>query len=347
MISNIKLSEVKGENKKRIFDILGLQSSTTDYSRRHIYSDKGYVLSDGVQSMTFDEEYEYILDFDREKPKTPFVDREGKISTRNTDNPLVGIRLSGKYSDIKESAKIVEDLGNGIKVVEYGEYPVLSVSEIQGQKYYEVDREKTFLETGKTYWVPNLDVQIYRSPLYEPHVIYRAKNFYHLIEERPELLEYLDDYSSMSKYEGYIEIKEYVDCEGNKYVEYKGFYYMVQPVRWYVDETEDYEVTVNTIAGGVPHGNHHYISDQLVLDKYSVDYFVKEMLISDLTPSVVMELPERFEPVIEEVEERVVLEPLPNLDNLTRQQLVALQKQIAELLSKQNQESAYVPKLTM
>ena len=33
MISNIKLSEVKGENKKRIFDILGLASESTEYLR--------------------------------------------------------------------------------------------------------------------------------------------------------------------------------------------------------------------------------------------------------------------------------------------------------------------------
>ena len=128
-----------------------------------------------------------------------------------------------------------------------------------------------------------------------------------------------------------------------KYVEYDGLYYSVQPVRWYVDESEDYIVTTNTIAGGVPYGYHYYGENEVILDEYSVDYFVKEMLVSDLTPSKVVDLPERYvvEPVVEE-------EPqLPKLDNLSREQLIALQKQIAEMLQKQNEESAYVPKLTM
>ena len=344
MISNIKLSEVKGENKKRIFDILGLASESTDYSTRHTLGDGEYILSKDVLAMTEEEEYEDSTNLYLVKAKTPVVSSKGVIKSRNMDNPLVGIRLSGKYSDIKDSAKIVENLGNGIKVVEYGEYPSFSVTDIQGQKFYEVNKERTFLETGKTYWVPNLEVQIYKSPLIEPHVEYRAR-----IHSAFELFcntainPYFHDFPDNRKIEKYIEIKEYVDCEGNKYVEYDGLYYSVQPVRWYVDESEDYIVTTNTIAGGVPYGYHYYGENEAILDEYSVDYFVKEMLVSDLTPSKVVDLPDRYvvEPVVEE-------EPqLPKLDNLSREQLIALQKQIAEMLQKQNEESAYVPKLTM
>ncbi len=348
MISNIKLSEVKGENKKRIFNILGLNSESTEYSTRHTLSDGEYVLSGGALPMTEEEEYENISSLQYGKRKTLVVSTEGAIKSRNIDNPLVGIRLSGKYSDIKDSTKVVEDLGNGIKVVEYGEYPSFSVTEIQGQKFYEVNKEKTFLETGKTYWVPNLEVQLYRSSLIEPHVGYRART-HHAFQLfcNSAINPYFHDFPDNGKLEKYIEIKEYVDCEGNKYVEYDGLYYSVQPVRWYVDESEDYIVTTNTIAGGVPYGYHYYGEDEVILDEYSVDYFVKEMLVSDLIPSKVVDLPEKYvvEPVVEEapvIEEQM---QLPNLDNLSREQLIALQNQIAELLSKQNEESAYVPKL--
>lgn len=313
MIRNIIYDEVIGINKKRIFSIIGLISKSTDFAHDRGYVKDEYVLSGSVVPKDTKSSY---YDFDNllREMKATIINHKGQKDYRNIHNPSVGIRLSGNYSDIKEQAKVVEVLGDGIKVVEYGEYPTDITFEIQGQKTYSLDKEKMLLETGKTYWIPNLEIQTYLNPHLESHV--RC----YLGENRPE---------------DYIEIKEYVDSNGNKYAEHKGRYYVVQPLRWYVDEKEDYAVCMNTIAGGLPYGSYFQMLYPELEDTYSVDYFVSNKLVQDLIPSEIYELPEEYIP------ESVVKEPiatvsLPNLDNLNREQLEALQAQIAQILAQKN-----------
>lgn len=327
MIRSIKYDEVIGETKKRIFNIIGLSAESTDYAQRHTYTTDEYVLSDSVLVKNQTGDY-YELDNILREQRATIITTGGKEDTRKIHNPLMGIRLSGNFSDIKDQATLVEDLGDGIKIVEFGEYPTTSVYEIQGLKTYQLDKETVLLETGKTYWVPSLGVQLYLSPLLEPHVKY------YWGDDIPE---------------EYVEIKEYVDCFGNKYVGFDNSYYLVEPVRWYVDEKEDYIVSVNTIAGGVPYGSYFSMLNPEEKDTYSVDYFVENMLVQNLIPSEIYELPKEYipEPITEEQSSVEETKPLPNLDGLNRNQLVVLQHEIAKLLSQKNKQSSYVPKLTL
>lgn len=313
MIRNIRYDEVIGPNKKRIFGIIGLISKSTSFAQNIGYINDEYVLSGSVLPKDTKSSY-YDFDNILREQKATVINRKGQKDYRNIHNPSVGIRLSGKYSDIKDQAKVVEVLGDGIKVVEYGEYPTALTFEIQGQKTHSLDKEKMLIETGKTYWIPNLEIQTYLSPYLESHV--RC----YLGENKPE---------------EYVEIKEYVDSKGNKYAEHNGTYYLVQPLRWYVDEKEDYVVSINTIAGGLPYGSYFQMLYPELEDTYSVDYFVTNKLVQDLIPSEIYELPEEYipEPVVEESTPTV---SLPNLDNLNREQLEALQAKIAQMLEQKN-----------
>lgn len=313
MIRNIRYDEVIGTTKKRIFSIIGLFSKSTDFARNLGYINNEYVLSGSVVPKDTQSSY---YDFDKilREQRATIVKDNNELDYRGLHNPFLGIRLSGNYSDIENQSKVVEVLENGIKVVEYGEYPTSLIFEIQGQKTYKLDKEKMFKETGKTYWVPNLEVQTFLNPSLEPYVKYYLRE-----KDQKE----------------YIELKEYIDSNGNKYVEHNGSYYIVKPLRWYVDEEEDYIVCIDTIAGGLPYGSYFQMLEPELEDTYSVDYFVSNKLVQDLIPSEIYELPGEYiqEP---KQEESIPTVSLPNLDNLNREQLEALQAQIAQILTQKN-----------
>lgn len=139
---------------------------------------------------------------------------DGKVSYFNRSNPYIGIRPAADASTILENGTVIRELENGLKEVEYGEYPQEKVSEELQAKLDQDLLDKQLEKTGMKYTVYTND------------------------EEYPDV----------------IKLFEVVDKDGNKYVNRDNAWYKVSPVIWTVNEQSGLALTKYMIQGGIPYG---------------------------------------------------------------------------------------------
>ena len=131
-------------------------------------------------------------------------------------DPYVGIRPATSYNEIAKSARLVKEYENGLKEVEFGEYPQERVEDYL-QEFLNKELLDGRLEaTGKKY-------TIYNNNEEDKDVV--------------RLFEVKDEY-------------------GNKYVYKDDSWYKVSPVRWIVDEKANLALTKYMIQGGIPYGEY-------------------------------------------------------------------------------------------
>ena len=143
-------------------------------------------------------------------------ENDGKIEYINRFYPYIGIRPAVNYNEIAEQAKVIKEYDNGLKEVEYGEYPQEEVMEALQEKLNQDLIDGQLEKTGKEYTIYNND------------------------EQNPDTIKL-------------IEVK---DKDGNKYVNKNDTWYKVSPVRWMVNEETNLALTKYMIQGGIPYGEY-------------------------------------------------------------------------------------------
>lgn len=139
---------------------------------------------------------------------------DGKINYFNRSNPYIGIRPATSGLAICRNGTVIRELANGLKEVEYGEYPQEKVSEELQAKLDQDLLDEQLEKTGMKYTVYNND------------------------EENPDILKLI----------------EVQDKDGTKYVNRDNVWYKVSPVVWIVNEKSDLALTKYMIQGGIPYG---------------------------------------------------------------------------------------------
>ena len=141
---------------------------------------------------------------------------DGKIEDIHRSYPYIGIRPAVKYSEIAAQAKVIKKHNNGLKEVEYGEYPQDEVRVKLQEKLNQDLIDGQLERTGKEYTIYNND------------------------EQNPDTIKL-------------IEVK---DKDGNKYVNKNDTWYKVSPVIWMVNEKTNLAITKCMIQGGIPYGEY-------------------------------------------------------------------------------------------
>ena len=141
---------------------------------------------------------------------------DGEIENLNASYPYVGIRPAVTYSEIAAQAKVINEYNNGLKEVEFGEYPQEEVIEALQEKLNQDLIDGQLEKTGKEYTIYNND------------------------EQNPNIVKL-------------IEVK---DKDGNKYVNKHDTWYKVSPVKWMVNEQTNLAITKQMIQGGIPYGEY-------------------------------------------------------------------------------------------
>ena len=177
------------------------------------------------------------------------VNKEGKMIRKNLGE-LEGIRPAVKYSEIEKECKNLVCDEMGVGYVEYGEYPQ---SKALDSKKLDEELEKGELkETKKTYSIldkTKIDPEEYAASMFsERFVINYRKPF--------------------------IELKEYINKDGKKYVKNGDTWYCVEPIKWRINIKHDIAITEKVINNGIHLG-----------EDYNIKKFVKEYLSKDILRS--------------------------------------------------------------
>ena len=215
------------------------------------------------------------------------------LCSPTVDNRRVAARPAIKYSLIKDIAPVILDKGNGIKEVEFGEYPQWEVCDNKLRKKLDKNNEKGILRTtGKTYTVD-----------------YNHKSNDSDFERR-ELTEY--------------------EFEGNKYVSFTilgttvlgrlqgrfiGFmkyWIKVQPIIWIVDEKADIALSKYSLFSGTNFDNkinyNGYFNDTNIkkfMDNHVSREIVNGLVINNevLNQEKVIDVDKLFEETINKMNE--------------------------------------------
>lgn len=177
-----------------------LDTKTTDFAKRDGKSYDGWC----------------VEEVDCNGEEAAIYKNDGKVQILDLTNPNVGIRPAINYSQIKSSAKVIRELEEGLKEIEFGEYPQERVEDYLQEQLNQDLLDSRLETTEKKYTIYNND------------------------EQNPDT----------------IRLIEVMDKDGNKYVNKNDTWYKVSPVRWIVNEKTDLAVTKYMIQGGIPYGEY-------------------------------------------------------------------------------------------
>ena len=157
------------------------------------------------------------------------VGKDEKVFKVSENNPLLGLRPVVDYSEIKD---LCENKGlnkEGVLEVDFGEYPqtivegkkknILKVAYLNGE----------LQDTGKKYKVFNKDVSFSWST---GPVLNNDDN------------------------EEFLILNELIDDNGDKYVKRGNDWFKVEPIKWLVDEENNFAITESILTGGLPFGEY-------------------------------------------------------------------------------------------
>ena len=177
-----------------------LDTKTTDFAKRDGKSYDGWC----------------VEEVDCNGEEAAIYKNDGKVQILDLTNPSVGIRPAINYSQIKSSAKVIRELEEGLKEIEFGEYPQERVEDYLQEQLNQDLLDSRLETTEKKYTIYNND------------------------EQNPDT----------------IRLIEVMDKDGNKYVNKNDTWYKVSPVRWIVNEKTNLAVTKYMIQGGIPYGEY-------------------------------------------------------------------------------------------
>jgi hypothetical protein len=202
-------------------------------------------------------------------------------------NGHVGIRPVVAYDKIKGSCHGVEYLGDGITREQYGEYPKSKVTEEELVNIYIKANKGLFKPTGKVYTIHQRDP--YCLPIIQPTCTYPI--YRHRSDRKV------------------IQLREFVDNTGKKFVKYNNSWFKVEPVSMLVDRDNNIAVTEEVIYSGLPYetfnirsilktsiDRYEELEDLLQADSLdrikerqnqSLKGFINNILLKDLIPSEV------------------------------------------------------------
>lgn len=273
-MGNIKIVSPKtaGE-KERIKRIQkrGLKAVFTDFAA----SLKGHYMWELQMVNRSKEEFQLAIEESRSQNCVSFI------------NEHVGIRPVVSYDKIKGSCHGVEYLGDGITREQYGEYPKSRVTEDELVHIYIKANKGLFKPTGKVYTIHQRELRY--SPIIQPTCTYPV---HRPISDRKV-----------------IQLREFVDNTGKKFVKYNNSWYKVEPVSMLVDRDNNIAVTEDVIYSGLPYESfnirriskprldtYEELEDLLQEDSLerikekqtqSLKGFIDNVLLKDLIPSEV------------------------------------------------------------
>ena len=291
------------EEKERLKRILkkGLKSNLTDFAK-------------ALQGL-----YSWTIKPDYQKPNVrDGVQLPSGIAYFNdylTFPNYLGVRPVIEYSNIKANCYDAEDLGDGITREKYGEYVQSRVTTDELIHICTKVNQGLFKPTGKFYTIHKRNLHYY--PFYEPTCNLRKLN-------PPAEKEV-------------IQLREFVDDEGNKFAKFENGWYKVAPVSLLVDRENNIATTEDIIYSTIPYEIYNVRGTRrITIDKpeypeledlwgeealerikaektRTLRGFIDNVLLKDLIPSVVnlKELfPEKKED-LPEIDEIIKPEPAP------------------------------------
>lgn len=143
----------------------------------------------------------------------------------------VGVRPVIEYGNVKANCYDAEDLGEGITREKYGEYVQSRVTTDELIHICTKVNQGLFKPTGKFYTIHKRNLHYY--PFYEPTCNLRR------IKPTAE--------------KEVIQLREFVDDEGNKFAKFENGWYKVAPVSLIVDRENDIAMTEDVIYSTVPY----------------------------------------------------------------------------------------------
>ena len=226
----------------------------------------------------------------------------------------VGVRPVIEYGNVKANCYDAEDLGDGITREKYGEYVQSSVTIDELIHICTKVNQGLFKPTGKFYTIHKRNLHYY--PFYEPTCSIRRLN--------PAEKEV-------------IQLREFVDDEGNKFAKFENGWYKVAQVSWLVDRENNIATTEDIIYSTIPYEIYNVRGTRrITIDKpeypeledlwgeealerikaektRTLRGFVDNVLLKDLIPSVVnlkALFPEKKED-LPEIDKIIKPEPAP------------------------------------
>lgn len=220
----LPLSKIIGDDRLKVFKEMGISAKATDFCGWN---------------------YGWYTDTTKDKPAATegdfiknvvVIGDDEEVTAFPVESTLAGIRPAVKYSDIKDECKNKIDLGNGISLVEYGEYPQKVIGE---SEYYKLNAELYKGEarfTGKTY----------SAYVRKGRKAFSGTNF---------------------------ELDEIIRVEdGKKYVIKCSVVYEVEPLTWLVDEENDIAITRDIICSGVKYEPMKFLTQEDIQNWFFTNY---------------------------------------------------------------------------
>lgn len=173
------------------------------------------------------------------------VNANGCVEKMQPWENALGIRPAIKYSEIERVSKYVGLDEKGIVCVEYGEYPQTKLSEKESQQVTQLFNWGLLKKTNHKYSMLNT----------HPIGVSTLTCFGKYLVDRDNPI---------------VELQEYRDAVGGKYVKKGDSWYKVEPVIWQVDKKHDIALTKNVLANGLLYGT-------CPIEKFIKEYLSKEI----------------------------------------------------------------------
>lgn len=278
-MSKIEMSQIKSKNitffemfntdcaandkgyKSQVFEKFGTKAAISDfaitrggYTNNYSYIGRdSYVKNFSPQNRCGD--YFVYLGKDKQSFNRDIayrIDSWGESSSNPINCRVGGARPVLPYSLIKEHSRVINDFGDGILEVEFGEYPIKSASQDMQKLLCNFLSKSNLKEINETYTVDPKKYNDY-SGIFEAITFsaYEYNGFRYInVEANPH-----NDFFTLSN--------------GLSYKRGDYIWHQLQPIRWYVDIKKDIAISKIIVFSGVK-----YIDIEWFINYY----FIKEIM---------------------------------------------------------------------
>lgn len=166
------------------------------------------------------------------------VNESGNMHSSRVDVRYGGSRPALPYSSIKNHISNVVRDANGIKIVEYGEYPQTVVSERESLKIEQEFSSGKIRKTGKSYTTDSIKYDSYNEKFLPSEDIEYEYN-------GNKYVRFIGDYNCSGE----------VLSDGRSVSVGKVYWVKVEPIKWLIDEQADIALSKSIIFSGVQFKN--------------------------------------------------------------------------------------------
>ena len=258
----LEQSQIFGDNRLSIFDKYGTKAAITDFSiLLGGYVSSNYYTSEGknlknrtgwwwTKSSDGDNDAR-VVDYDGDSNHDYVKYREG------------GARPALPYSSIQSISSITVRGANGIKEIEYGEYPQTIVDEDYSRELERAYNNRNLRTTGKNYTTDSVKYQ-------DAHISFKPRTHTEYEYNGFKFIRFVND---SNRYEDILSDARMIKNDNIYWIK-------VEPITWLIDEEKDIAITKKIIVAGVQFNNKRnykgYFKDTDMY-KFMNTYLVKDM----------------------------------------------------------------------